>query len=362
MNKCKWYSILLIGLVLLLASSFVGCVSTLAPAPELTPATVENPRYIYEHGAIHVGADGKPIELIYNPNATNPTYAELIAFIKEDTSDSKVYSEGFSMCADFAEDVHNSAETKGIRAAWVSIDFRESSDGHAMNAFETTDRGVVYVDCTGASSVERLRQTLEDSPSQTPSPKPTSRDNIAYVEIGKEYGCICVDKAKSSYSFYEEYKQKRQERNGLLSEYGEEVMQYNREIEPWKVRLDGSKQMIDRVAKEYEMMLGDYNNEVAQYTQEIEQKVYQEGSSELAALVAWKLRLEEKSRAIDKAYQEYERLRGDYTNEVAQYFQGLQAWEVRLEGKKRVINELGEELGDSWFEPLGIVEDIHIHW
>ena len=57
-------------------------------------SSAENPRYIYEHGAIHVGADGKPIELIYNPNATNPTYAELIAFIKEDTSDSKVYGEG----------------------------------------------------------------------------------------------------------------------------------------------------------------------------------------------------------------------------------------------------------------------------
>ncbi|HUV75852.1 MAG TPA: hypothetical protein VMW00_04295 [Dehalococcoidales bacterium] len=335
-------------------------------------SSAENPRYIYQDGAIHVGADGKPIELINNPDATNPTYAELVAFIKEDTSDSKFYSEGLEqqgeiilarVCADFTEDVHNNAEANGIRAAWVGIAFTGGGDGHAINAFEATDRGLVYVDCTGASLGERLRQILKESSSQTTSRKPTSRDKVAYVEIGKEYGCISIDKAKSpSYSFYDECKQKRQERDGLLSEYDEEVIRCNREIETWKVRLDGSEQMIDRVAKEYEMMLGDFNNEVAQYKQEIAHRVYQEGSSELAALMAWKLRLEEKNQTIDKAYQEYERLLGDYNNEVAKYNQGHQVWEARLEQKKQVIEELAKELGDFWFKPLGIVEKIYIYW
>ncbi len=330
-------------------------------------SSAENPLYIYQDGAIHVGADGEPIELINNPDATNPTYAKLVAFINEDTTDSKPYLKGKTIlarvCADFAEDVHNNAEAKGIRAAWVGIDFIGGGDGHAINAFETTDKGLVYVDCTGASLAERFRQVLEASSSQAPSPKPTSRDKIAYVEIGKEYGCIDIAKAKSpSYSFYDECKQKRQEYDGLLSEYDEEVIRYNREIETWKVRLDGSEQMTDRVAKEYEMMLGDYDDEVDQYNQEIKQRVYKEGSSELAALMAWKLRLEEKSQTIDKSYQEYERLLGDYNNEVAEYNQGLQAWEVRLEGKKRVIVELFEELGEFWFEPLGTVEKIYIYW
>ncbi len=340
--------------------------------PTETRTVTENPRYIYEDGALHVGADGKPIELIPNPDATNPTYAELVAFIKEDTSDSKAYSEGVEsqggiilarVCADFAEDVHNNAEAKGIRAAWVSIKFEGKDEGHALNAFETTDRGLVYVDCTGASLAERFRQVLEASSSQTPSPKPTSRDKIAYVEIGKEYGCIDIDKAKSpSYSFYDEYKQKRQENDRLLSEYDEEVIRYNREIETWKLRLEEKSQTIDKAYQEYEMILSDYNNEVAKYSQQIEQKVYLEGSSELAALKAEKLRLEEKSQTIDKAYQEYEMILSDYNNEVAKYNQGLQTWEVRLEGKKRDIVELVEELGEFWFEPLGIVEDMYIRW
>ncbi len=286
--------------------------------PTETQTVTENPRYIYEDGAIHVGADGKPIELIPNPNATNPTYAELVAFINEDTTDSKPYLKGETtlarVCADFAEDVHNNAETKGIRAAWVSIDFIGGGDGHAINAFETTDRGLVYVDCTGASLGERLRQILEDSSSQTPSSKPTSRDSIAYVEIGKEYGCIDIDKAKSpSYVFYDEYKQKWQERDSLIIEYKSEVAKYNREIQARKARLEEKKQMVDRAY-------------------------------------------------IEKEYQEYEMLIDDYNNEVAKYNREIEAWEARLEETERVIIKLVEELGDSYFKPLGIVEDIYIHW
>ena len=242
----------------------------------------DNTQHIYEDGAIHVGADGKPIELINDPNATNTTYAELVAFIMEDTSDSKVYGEGVILarvCADFAEDVHNNAEAQGIRAAWVSIEFRGGGDGHALNAFETTDRGLVYIDCTGASLGERLRQSIEASS------KPMSRDKIAYIEIGKEYGVIDITIAKSPlYSFYDEYKQKRYEYQRLLYDYNEEIKQYNREIEG---------------------------------------KVYYEGSSELAR---------------------------------------IEAWEAKLEEKNQVLNQLAEELGDFWFEPLGIVEDVFIRW
>ncbi len=183
------------------------------------------------------------------------------------------------VCADFAEDVHNNAEAKGIRAAWVGIEFREAGDGHALNAFETTDRGLVYVDCTGTSVGERFRQSLEVSF------KPMSQDKIAYVEIGKEYGVIDITIAKSPlYSFYDEYKQKRYEYQKLLYDYNEEIRQYNREIEG---------------------------------------KVYYEGSSELAR---------------------------------------IEAWEAKLEEINQVLNRLAEELGDFWFEPLGIVEDVFTRW
>ena len=254
--------------------------SSLEPTPESTPAstqqpelpsaTVANPRYVYEHGAIHVGADGNPIELINNPNATNPTYAELVAFIKEDTSDSKIYFEGFErqgkvimarVCADFAEDVHNNAEAQGIRAAWVSIDIMGNNDGHAMNAFETTDKGLVYVDCTGEDTLgSQLMRQMHSTDA------PSSWDKIAYVEVGKVYGAIYIDNAKSpSYDFYEAYKQKWQECERMLREFNEEVVQYNREIAG---------------------------------------KVYYEGSSELARMEVWEARLEEQSQLIDELIEE----------------------------------------------------------
>jgi len=69
--------------------------------------------------------------------------------------------------------------------------------------------------------------------------------------------------------------------------------------------------------------VSDYNNEVMRYNEEISGKIYTEGSPELAR---------------------------------------IEAWEAELEEKSQVIDELGRELGDFWFEPLGVVKDIHLHW
>ncbi len=149
-----------------------------------------SPSDIYSiNGIREFGSDYKPIELVNNPNAVNPSYEELLIFIQEDTTDAKLYIDTFFwgyVCADYAEDVHNNAEGAGIRAAWVGIEFPGEEIGHALNAFETTDRGLVYIDCT-------------------------EWDTVAYVEEGKEYGSIDITEAYSPlYSFYEEYKQEWQ--------------------------------------------------------------------------------------------------------------------------------------------------------
>ena len=276
MKRYKWYSILIIWLVALLANSVAGC----------TP----NPLYVYENGALQVGGDGEPIELINNPDATNPAYGELVAFIQEDPTDTNDYLEnpyiGY-VCADFAEDVHNNAEAAGIRAAWVSICFEESDKGHALNAFETTDMGLVYIDCTGESFAGKLNLRLVETEEGFgfEDEGPTNWDAVAYIEIGKEYGLIPVDKAKSLlYSFYQEYKQEWQE---------------------------------------YKELLNEYNSDVEKYNQEVKGKVYTQGSPELARIEAWKARLTKQSK---------------------------------------IINKLSAELGNVWFEPKGIVKDIHIYW
>jgi len=204
-NKPKLCLILLVGLVLLLANSTIGC--------------GQNPRYIYENNAVIVGGDDKPIELINNPDATNPTYAELVAFLEEDETDQHLYVPHSTykgrikilrpyVCADFAEEVHNNAEVAGIRAAWVGIDFEGDDEGHALNAFETSDKGLVFVDCTGLDMKQRgailddyvkgyLHQSLDSA---------LNCDTIAYIAIGKEYGQIDLDSARgTSYRDYERY-------------------------------------------------------------------------------------------------------------------------------------------------------------
>jgi hypothetical protein len=97
-----------------------------------------------------VGADGEKISLINYKNAVNPTYSKLVSFIKADKTDQKRYIPGKYVCSDFAETLHNNAEKKGIKAGWVAIDFKNDDKGHACNAFNTTDRGLVFIDCTGS--------------------------------------------------------------------------------------------------------------------------------------------------------------------------------------------------------------------
>lgn len=176
-------------LVLVLLFGGIGCfIEGEEPTPEPSPAN-----YIYTNGIIEVGGDGEPIELINNPNATDPTYARLVSFIEQDPTDRYSYIFGppkaAYVCSDFAEDVHNNAEAAGIRAAWVGIDILGDSEGHALNAFRTTDVGLVYIDCTGEGLWSMSRS------------QSGSWDKRAYVKIGKQYGVKVITEAKSSFHF-----------------------------------------------------------------------------------------------------------------------------------------------------------------
>lgn len=114
-----------------------------------------------------VGGDGNRIYLQNNPNATDPTFLELVSFIKRDKTDTIRYSDNY-VCADFAETLHNNAEANGLKAGYVCIDFFGDPNGHAMNAFNTTDKGLIYIDCTG---------TIKSFP--------CNKDKLIKIEIGK---------------------------------------------------------------------------------------------------------------------------------------------------------------------------------
>jgi len=115
-------------------------------------------------------ANGSWVTLVNSRNATDPTYNELIKFIKLDKTDEIEYDYNNFVCADFAQTVHNNAENVGIKAAWVSIEFEDKEYGHACNAFNTTDRGMIFIDCTGADPY-----------------KSGNWDSVVKIEIGERY-------------------------------------------------------------------------------------------------------------------------------------------------------------------------------
>jgi len=207
--------------------------------------------------------NGSPITLIDYPTASNPTWEQLLSFLAKDTTDEKPYSNVY-VCADFAEELHNNAEKAGIKAAYIVLDFNVG-DSHAINAFQTLDKGLVYVDCTGddPTIIKCTGITDPDTGVITIySPRPSSWDTIAYVEDGKEYGLIDLDYAEQPYYwFWEEY------------------------IARW-----------DR----YNVALEQYNLEVEQYNREISGKVYIIGTPEWEWIKQWEAKLEEKERVINK--------------------------------------------------------------
>jgi hypothetical protein len=142
---------------------------------EETTEQFEDTEHVYIKGGMLVGADGHWITLCNNPNAKNPTWDQLKTFLAEDKTDEHPYDLSTFVCADFAEMLHNNAEAASIRAAYVCVwlgpcSYFPSGNGHCLNAFETTDQGVVYIDCTGA---------LGSGPGNC--------DKIVDVSVGKHY-------------------------------------------------------------------------------------------------------------------------------------------------------------------------------
>jgi hypothetical protein len=135
----------------------------------------------------------------------------LVEFLGRDTTDQAPYVEESYMCGAFSEALHNSAEAAGIRAAWVSLDLRGRDIGHALNAFVTTDRGLVFVDCTGGDA-----SVLSSAGGGVPC----SHDKVAYVQPGQDCGMISLDRADSpSYSFYVAYSEAWSAYDATFEEY-----------------------------------------------------------------------------------------------------------------------------------------------
>ena len=180
------------------------------------------------------------VHLIANPGAKNLSWQQLKDFIYRDKTDEDTYDAIVNPCGAFAETIYNNAEANGIRTAFVAIDLKGSTIGHAFNAFETTDMGMVYVDCTGMTIEESLSNSDQHlSPDGKPAKifgRSTNHDKIAYVAVGKELGFISMEVADSpAYSYYEQYKVRfnkfkndLEACNAAIVLYSEYVDEYNR--------------------------------------------------------------------------------------------------------------------------------------
>lgn len=110
-----------------------------------------------------IGADGHNIVLQNNKSAVDPTLLQVQQFAWEDKTNHITYGPNF-MCGDFAEVFHKNAEKAGYRCGWVAIRFEDDDEYHALNVFNTTDSGLVFVDSSCGDSFANVEegQTLHE--------------------------------------------------------------------------------------------------------------------------------------------------------------------------------------------------------
>jgi len=73
---------------------------------------------------------------------SNPSYQEALDFVSRDETDERPYNREWA-CAAFAKDFKNSANKAGWICGYVVVYFPDGRS-HALNAFNATDRGLVF--------------------------------------------------------------------------------------------------------------------------------------------------------------------------------------------------------------------------
>lgn len=74
----------------------------------------------------------------------DPTYQEALSFVASDETDKHKYSDPDYVCWNFAGDFKNNAFNAGFRCGWVYITLADAA--HAIVCFNTTDRGLVFIE------------------------------------------------------------------------------------------------------------------------------------------------------------------------------------------------------------------------
>jgi len=94
--------------------------------------------YVSTESTTIVGSSSETVVL------KNPTFKELRDFILQDPTNRNKFDLNQYECRHFAAQVNNNAEAEGLRCAFVLLCFDRGQ--HAVVAFDTTDRGLVYIE------------------------------------------------------------------------------------------------------------------------------------------------------------------------------------------------------------------------
>jgi hypothetical protein len=97
----------------------------------------------------------------------DPTYKEVVTFLRTDKTNLNEYIEDTYVCSHFARDVCNNAEAKGLRCAYISLIYPDG--GHAIIAFDTIDEGLVYFE---SQTDERAKPVIGKRYYKCVEPKP----------------------------------------------------------------------------------------------------------------------------------------------------------------------------------------------
>jgi hypothetical protein len=126
--------------------ALICCVS--ASAVEVTNVTINR------SGEPCLLANGNPVVLQNYADAKNPTWDVLRVALKADKTDEHIYRHRTYKCTNYARDLHNSLEKNyHIKTAVVVIMYN-ATNGHALNAIQTTDQGLVYIDQSGCEGTK----------------------------------------------------------------------------------------------------------------------------------------------------------------------------------------------------------------
>lgn len=104
----------------------------------------------FSYNVVHNTCYNSVYVLKNNALARDCTFSELGAYLEQTKIDRIKYDWHSFDCKDFALLLHNEAEIAGIRAGFVVIEYM-GGVMHACNCFNTTDRGLIFIDVCGTS-------------------------------------------------------------------------------------------------------------------------------------------------------------------------------------------------------------------